>query len=102
MRQEIVSFLQSTGYDISMPTLLNITGKDFRSIVYHLVLMLDPNHNYDPNARFEDDFIPTLRALHYPYAGQIDPKWLATPAIMHSWPYLLGALHWLVEMCRVS
>jgi kinetochore protein NDC80 len=102
MRQDIVNWLQSTGYDISMQTLLNITGNSFRSIVYHLVVELDPNYYFEPNARFEEDFVPTLKSLHYPFASQIDPKWLAAPASMHSWPFLLGALHWLVQMCRVS
>jgi kinetochore protein NDC80 len=102
MRQEILSLLQSTEYDLTMQTLLNITGKDFRAIVYHLVHMLDPNYHFDPAARFEEEFVPALRALHYPYANQIDVKWLAAPASMHSWPFLLGALHWLAEMCRVS
>lgn len=101
MRQDILSWLQSTGYEISMQTLMNITGKDFRAIVYHLVALLDPNHQFDPNARFEEEFVPALKALHYPFAGQIDSKWLAAPASMHSWPFLLGALHWLVEMGKV-
>jgi len=102
MRQDILNWLQGTGYDISMQTLLNITGNSYRSIVYHLVVELDANYYFDPNARFEEEFVPTLKALHYPFAAQIDPKWLAAPASMHSWPFLLGVLHWLVQMCRVS
>jgi len=42
-----------------------------------------------------------LKALRYPFASQIDTKWLAAPASMHSWPFLLGMLHWLVEMGKV-
>jgi kinetochore protein NDC80 len=101
MRQDILNWLQSTGYDISMQTLLNITGNNFRSIVFHLVLQLDPNYFYDPNCKFEDEFVATLKSLQYPFANQIDPKWLAAPASMHSWPFLLGVLHWLVHMSQV-
>jgi kinetochore protein NDC80 len=101
MRQDIYNWLQSTGYDISMQTLVNITGKDFRSIFHHLVELIDPWHPFDPTIRFEDEFLPALKALRYPFAAQIDSKWLAAPASMHSWPFLLGMLHWLVEMGKV-
>ena len=67
-----------------------------------LVLILDPSHPLNPNARFEDEFVPALKALRYPFAGGIDNKWLAAPASMHSWPALLGVLHWLVEACKVT
>jgi kinetochore protein NDC80 len=84
-----------------MQTLVNITGKDFRLIFHHLVELIDPWHPFDPKARFEDEFLPALKALRYPFASQIDTKWLAAPASMHSWPFLLGMLHWLVEMGKV-
>lgn len=101
MRQDVVSWLQSTEYDISMQTLANITGKEYRNIVQYLFSMLDPGYPFDPQARFEDEFTPALKCLRYPFVGQIDPKWLAAPASMHSWPSLLGVLHWLVVMCKV-
>jgi len=101
MRQDIHSWLQCTGYEISMQTLANITGKDFRSIFHHLVGMLDPWHPFNPASRFEDEFLPALRALKYPFVSQVDNKWLAAPASMHSWPFLLGMLHWLAEMGKV-
>lgn len=101
MRGDIYSWLQSTGYDISMQTLVNITGKDFRAIFHHLVELIDPWHPFDPKVRFEDEFLPALKALRYPFVSQIDVKWLAAPASMHSWPSLLGMLHWLVEMGKV-
>ncbi|KAI0062236.1 hypothetical protein BV25DRAFT_1907618 [Artomyces pyxidatus] len=100
MRQEIQGWLQSTDYDVSMQTLTNITGKDFRNIFQYLVSMLDPCYPFDQKARFEDEFLPALKALRYPFVGQLDSKWLAAPASMHSWPALLGVLHWLTVMCK--
>ncbi|KAI9508485.1 HEC/Ndc80p family-domain-containing protein [Russula earlei] len=100
MRQEIVSWLQSTEYDISMPTLANITGKEYRNIFQYLYSMLDPGYPFDHQARFEDEFIPALKCIQYSFVGQVDPKWLAAPASMHSWPSLLGVLHWLTVMCK--
>jgi kinetochore protein NDC80 len=101
MRQEIVSWLQSTEYDITMQTLANITGKEYRNIFQYLFSMLDPGYPFDLHTRIEDEFIPALRCIRYPFVGQVDPKWLAAPASMHSWPSLLGVLHWLTVMCKV-
>jgi kinetochore protein NDC80 len=102
MRQDILNLLTSTSYDIDMKVLVNITGKDFRTIVLHLVYLIDPGYLFSEKARFEDEFVITLKAMRYPFAGSIDTKWLAAPASMHSWPFLLGALHWLCELVRVS
>ncbi|KAG5645008.1 hypothetical protein DXG03_007285 [Asterophora parasitica] len=101
MRQEIFSYLQSEGFEISMAILANIQGKDYRAIFDFLLLTVDPAHPLSQNGRFEDEFVPALKALRYPFAHQIDNKWLAAPASMHSWPSLLGVLHWLVELCKL-
>lgn len=101
MRQDILGYLQGAGLDITMPTLANIQGKDYRAIFDYLVQSLDPAFPLNKGARFEDEFVPALKAMRYPYAHQIDNKWLAAPASMHSWPSLLGVLHWLVELCKV-
>ncbi|KAL4068416.1 HEC/Ndc80p family-domain-containing protein [Scleroderma yunnanense] len=98
MRQEIFSWLQTTEYEISMQTLMSITGKDYRAMFQHLVNLVDPYYPFDPKMRFEDEFQPALRALRYPFASQLDNKWLAAPGSMHSWPTLLAVLHWLVVM----
>ncbi|KAG1756164.1 HEC/Ndc80p family-domain-containing protein [Suillus occidentalis] len=98
MKQEIYSWLQATEFEISMQTLSNITGKDYRAMFQHLVAIVDPGYPFDSRLRFEDEFQPALKALRYPFAAQIDNKWLAAPGSMHSWPALLAALHWLVEM----
>lgn len=100
MRQEIFLFLQSAGFEIALPTLSNIQGKEYRAIFEFLVLNLDPVYPFSAG-KFEDDFAPALKALRYPYSNSLDNKWLAAPASMHSWPSLLGVLHWLVEMCKL-
>jgi kinetochore protein NDC80 len=101
MKQDIFNYLQSSGFEISSASLNSIQGKDYRAIFDFLLLNLDPSHPLAPNARFEDEFVPALKSLRYPFAHQIDNKWLAAPASMHSWPSLLGVLHWLVELCKV-
>lgn len=101
MRQDVHAYLNEAGFEISMQTLTSMQGKDYRAIFDTLVLTLDPFHPFKDGARFEEEFLPALKALRYPFAHQIDPKWLAAVASPHSWPYLLGVLHWLVELCKV-
>ena len=101
MRQDIVNWLGGTEYDISSQALTNMTGKDYRNVFQFLLSMLDPGYLFDPQVRFEEEFVSALKCVQYPFVGQVDPKWLAAPASMHSWPSLLGVLHWLVCMCKV-
>ena len=100
MRQDVFHYLNESGFEISMQSLTSMQGKDYRAIFDTLLLTLDPCYPLREGARFEDEFIPALKALKYPFAHQIDPKWLAAVASPHSWPYLLGVLHWLVELCK--
>lgn len=102
MRQDIYNYLNDSGFEISMQALTKMQNKDYRAVFDTLVLKLDPGHPLKEGGRLEDEFIPALKALRYPYAYQIDPKWLVAVASPHSWPHLLGALHWLVELCKVK
>ncbi|KAF8969804.1 HEC/Ndc80p family-domain-containing protein [Flammula alnicola] len=101
MRQDVYNYLNESGFEISMQTLTSMQGKDYRAIFDTLVLTLDPCHPLKEGVRFEEEFIPALKALRYPFTHQIDTKWLAAVASPHSWPYLLGVLHWLVELCKM-
>ena len=101
MRRDIIEYLRSCGMEITNATLANITAKDFRSIFNYLIQILDPAYPFNPGARLEEEFVPALKAQRYPYAHTISNNWLSAPASMHSWPSLLGVLHWLVELCKV-
>ncbi|TRM61738.1 HEC/Ndc80p family-domain-containing protein [Schizophyllum amplum] len=102
MRRDIIDYLKNAGTDITSATLANITAKDFRQIFNFLILSLDPSYPFTPGARLEEEFVPALKAQRYPYAHTISNNWLAAPASMHSWPSLLGVLHWLVELCKLK
>ena len=102
MRQDVVTWLISNGYEIPPQVLQNITNKDCRGIFQHLITLLDPSWPFNPDGRFDEEFTQALRAVKYPYLSQIDLRWLATPGTMHAWPSLLGLLHWLAEMGSVS
>ena len=102
MRQDVYNYLNSAGFEISMQALSSMQGKDYRAIFNALILNLDPFYAFKEGARFEEEFLPALKAVRYPFSHQIDSKWLAAVASPHSWPYLLGVLHWLVELCQVG
>lgn len=101
MRKELLAWLSETGFECTMATLQNITGNNFRVIFQYLINLLDPNFVFDPKAKLEEEFIPVLKCVRYPFINQLDTKWLAAPASMHSWPALLGCLHWLVKQGKV-
>ena len=103
MRHDICSYLNNRieGTRIAPQTLQSCSGNTFREIFKTLVSCLDPNWPLDMD-KFEDILVQTLRALKYPYLGQIDIRWLSAPAAMHSWPTLLGMLHWLAELAKAS
>ncbi|KAI0807228.1 HEC/Ndc80p family-domain-containing protein [Fomes fomentarius] len=98
MRQDIVNYLTKTGFEVAKRMLQAITLNNFRAVFQHLITCLDPLWPFQLELRFEDHFMQSLRAMKYPYLAQIDQRWLSTPAAMHSWPTLLGMLHWLVEL----
>ncbi|KAF9065278.1 HEC/Ndc80p family-domain-containing protein [Rhodocollybia butyracea] len=102
MRLDIVIYIQKSGLAIPNNALSNVQNKMYRSIFEFLVNHIDPFFPIDPDAKFEEEFIPALKALHYPYAHAMDNKWLAAVGSPHSWPHLLGVLHWLVELCKMK
>ncbi|EPT05898.1 hypothetical protein FOMPIDRAFT_1026782 [Fomitopsis schrenkii] len=101
MRQDVVTWLLDNGFNYSPQVLQQITSKDFRTIFQDLVKLLDPQWPFTEQ-KFEDQFVQSLRALRYPYLGQLDIRTLTTPGAMHTWPLLLGVLHWLAELGRVD
>ena len=102
MRQDIVGWLKAHDFDTSSNPLSNIHAKGYQMIFRQLVLIIDDGHNFSDNIPLQDEVLNVLRALEYPYVSSLDSKWFAAPASMHSWPSLLGVLHWLVELGKVS
>ncbi|KAH8825393.1 HEC/Ndc80p family-domain-containing protein [Flagelloscypha sp. PMI_526] len=119
MRQDILAYLQRNGVDIVTQTLTDIQAKDFRSIFNYLIGILDPDFPFNPTLDYavkhdvkadkdkqargrEDEFMLALASVRYPFVSEIkDKKWITSPGAMHTWPTLLGLLHWLVEACKI-
>lgn len=102
MRQDIVGWLKAHDFDTSSNPLSNIHAKGYQMIFRQLVLIIDDSYDFPDNVPLQDEVLHALRALEYPYVASLDSKWFAAPASMHSWPSLLGVLHWLVELGKAS
>lgn len=72
------------------------SSKEFKSIFKFIYYQIDPNYVFQK--RFEDEFIIILKNLRYPFVDQISKSHLYSVGSMMSWPCLLGALIWMVEL----
>ena len=90
-------FLSERGYSrkISLKVLLSPTSKDFFCMVEFLYRLIDPN--YETGDKKPEEAIPAIfKSLAYPFA--ISKTALYAVGSPHTWPALLGALTWLVEL----
>jgi kinetochore protein NDC80 len=94
----IITFLTSHNYEheISVKILQSPTGRDFNNIVGFLGRFFDPSFTI---TKPEDDIPNLFKSLKY--HTQISKKGLSSVAAPHTWPTMLGALAWLVELLVV-
>ena len=92
----LIAYLSSHGYDapISPKLLAAPTSKDFMHIVSFLFRRLDPNIKFV--GKMEDEVPQVFKRLQYPF--QISKSALYAVGSPHTWPGLLAALVWLVEL----
>lgn len=58
------------------------------------------NPNFKMEKKFEEEVPRILKTLHYPFT--ISKSAMFAVGSMHTWPTLLGALHWMVELITVG
>lgn len=105
----LLDFLLSNGYDrpISIANLSSPSQQEFKHMVEFLFTRIDPGFKLEPvdpktlkdpkDAKKAEDEIPILfRSLRYPF--QISSRSLQSVGTAHTWPALLAALHWIVEL----
>ncbi|KAH9317020.1 hypothetical protein KI387_018789, partial [Taxus chinensis] len=86
-------YLQSHDFSLTLSPKSLPSGKDVKDIITFLVHQLDPAWQL---AKLEDD-VPFLFRQHgYPF--QITKSALYAAGSPHSWPALLAALSWLVQL----
>lgn len=100
--KNLIHFLSEANYDrqISPKILTSPSAKDFQLIFKFLYNKLDPCYAWTAK-RFEDEVPFLLKSLKYPHADQISKNSLYSVGSMHTWPILLAALVWMVELIIV-
>jgi len=95
--RSLLNFLMENGYDsaISPKILARPSSKDFNNIVTFLFRKIDPNFN-DGTHKFEDEVASAFKALGYPF--NISKTSLYAVGSPHTWPGLLAAITWLIEL----
>lgn len=75
-----------------------ITLKMFVEVSGFLLKYFEVKHDLTMT-NYIDELPKYAKKLHYP--GVMTKSWLKTANAMHSWPYVLGWIGWLVEACQV-
>jgi len=63
----------------------------------HLYCQFDPNHKI--SQKIAEEIPKILKSLKYPFT--ISKSAMFSIGSLHSWPPLLGALHWMVDLIKV-
>lgn len=94
--RQLISFLSSRGFDsaLSPRTLAAPTAKEFAALCLFLFRQADENFKF--GSKTEDDVPTVFKQLRYPF--QISKSALYAVGSPHTWPSLLTALSWLVQM----
>jgi kinetochore protein NDC80 len=101
--QHLIQYLTENNYDkpISMRTLSAPSQQDFKQIVEFLFMQVDPSFrlcipDHASNKRPEEEIPVLFKHLKYPF--QMSSRSLLSVGSPHTWPALLAALHWLIEL----
>ena len=82
--------------------LLTPTAKDFQNILKFLISKLDPGFRFGGmGKKFEEEVIPALRSILYPFPDSITKSHLQSIGSQQSWPNMLAMLHWIVVLIQV-
>lgn len=98
--QDIIQFLQEYNFSHQVTTkqLMNPTTKDFLRIFEFVYSFLNPN--YKMANKHEEEIPQILKSLKYPFTLSKTAMFsLGSP---HTWPHILGALHWLTEIVKFA
>lgn len=98
--RQLIEYLSTHGYEhpVSPKTLTSPMSKDVFSIVQFLLRQVDPNMK--PLGKMEEDVPQLFKHLKYPF--QISKSALFAVGSPHTWPGLLAAMNWVVELLNYA
>ncbi|KAF3919297.1 hypothetical protein ABW21_db0200639 [Orbilia brochopaga] len=91
------NFEMETKHNLSPKALTSPMQKDFVMIFQWLYHRIDPDYKFSLKG-VETEAMPLLRAIKYPYVGNITKAQLAAVGGANNWPTYLGLLHWMVQL----
>jgi len=94
--RKLTAYLTTHGYNVAISTKLLAapSSKEVLNIVQFLFHQLDPNFKF--SAKLEEDVPLMFKRVGYP--SQISKSALYAAGSPHTWPGLLAALAWLVDL----
>lgn len=94
--KNLITYLSTHGYphQLTPKSIQKPSVKDFANIVIFLFNQADKNMSL--KGKFEDDVVNVFKQFKYQH--NISKQNLAAPGTPHTWPTLLGTLHWLVDL----
>ncbi|XP_078698033.1 kinetochore protein NDC80 homolog [Branchiostoma floridae x Branchiostoma belcheri] len=100
MTKDIIEFLSMQGFphQISQKLMSPPTTKLFTAIVQFLYGHLDPC--FQIVKKFEEEIPRIFKDLRYPFP--LSKSQMFTIGTPHTWPHILGALHWLLQLVKYS
>ena len=98
--RQLIEYLSTHGYEhpVSPKTLTSPMSKDVFSIVQFLLRQVDPHMK--PLGKMEEDVPQLFKHLKYPF--QISKSALFAVGSPHTWPGLLAAMNWVVELLNYA
>ena len=96
MIEKLIMYMMSNGYThpLSPKLLMTPTGKEFANMISFLFRKFDPN--FKLQGKIEDEVPLFFKRLRYPFP--ISKNALYAVGSPHTWPAVLGALTWMVEL----
>ncbi|EPS43884.1 hypothetical protein H072_2123 [Dactylellina haptotyla CBS 200.50] len=105
MAQEVQDYLlrgqfeMETKHSLGPKALISPMQKDFVMIFQWLYHRIDPDFKFSLKG-LETEAIPLLKAIKYPYLGNITKAQLGAVGGANNWPTYLGLLHWMVQLAQ--
>lgn len=96
--RNIQTYLMHSGYPhpVSQKTLTNPIKTDFENMFKYLYNNIDPGYQFQK--KVEEEVLPLMKGLKYPFADSITKSSLQAVGSMTTWPAMLVMLNWMVEL----
>ena len=85
---------------LSPKILLGPSQKDFLTITTFLFQKVDPNFAWPKDKKPEEEFIAFFKTIGYPF--NISKSGLSSVGTLTTWPVVLAALTWLIELLSIG